>query len=553
MPSLARSRLVRDVLLVFLGAVSMHFVTTLFHPFDDLNPTWTLQSYHHEEIVIDPPPYGEHDNNKKHDNDNPVLDHDNRKGDKPPSPLRTAVTPVDVLTTIPETELVHHAPGWTIFKNLYMSNGTFYVVSDKPRSEFPELLYILSVAIPALNTPENIQARLPTEQQMDFIGTKNALRRWGPVRPGEKNRIWSITGSTWFFNDPLQFLDHYYHFVAELLFGTWAFWTGSFNATIDTKTWTSSAPPIDRAIFANNPPEGIRDKPGFNSYFLRSAFSSLTVESERDWADRIFTTINGDRAYYLDTVLIADRSAAFKGKLCGATSHRIAAEAYEPLWDDGRLQKEWWEPVRREVLRFAGVEERTMDLGIEIERAWEEEKEKAVKALGGNQDALSVQIPIAKEKTVVTYISRQAARRHLIREDHQLLVASLQEMTARKGYELIIIEAEKLSKDEQLGIMSRTTVLVGVHGNGLSHVLWLTPSRYLTVVEIFFPGGFTHDYEWTTRAMRGRHFAIWNDTYHTYPDTPGVAYPEGFQGTSIPVYGPMVAKVIEDRLDGKLP
>jgi hypothetical protein len=94
----------------------------------------------------------------------------------------------------------------------------------------------------------------------------------------------------------------------------------------------------------------------------------------------------------------------------------------------------------------------------------------------------------------------------------------------------------------------------------------------LTVVEIFFPGGFAYDYEWTTRAVGGKHFAIWNDTYvsdfsyhpeaavdnrsfryHSHPDTPGVDYPEGFQGTSIPVYGPAVAKVIEDRLDGKLP
>lgn len=112
-------------------------------------------------------------------------------------------------------------------------------------------------------------------------------------------------------------------------------------------------------------------------------------------------------------------------------------------------------------------------------------------------------------------------------------------------------------------------VLVGVHGNGLSHVLWLAPSRFLTVVEIFYPGGFAHDYEWTTRAMGGRHFGIWNDTYvflflhladivdnrssryFTHPNTPLVAYPEGFQGTRIPVYGPTVAKVLEDRLDGK--
>ena len=260
-------------------------------------------------------------------------------------------------------------------------------------------------------------------------------------------------------------LDHYYHFVAELFLGTWAFWNGAFNATIDTGTWTSSAPSVNRAIFGYNPPEGIRDRPGFNPYFLRSAFPSLTVESERDWADRMSTTIDGDRAFHFDIVLIADRSAAFKGKLCGETNQRIASEAYEPLWDDGRLQKEWWEPVRREVLRFAGVKEKVMALGIEIEKAWEEKREKAFKAPEGDSNALPVQIPIpiVNGKVVITYISRQAARRHLIPEDHQRLVASLQEMSVRRGYELIIIEAEKLSKDEQIRVMARTTVWYHPH------------------------------------------------------------------------------------------
>lgn len=197
MPSLARSRLGRDAFLVFLGAVSMHFVTTLFHPFDDLNSTWTLQSYHQEEILIDPPPYGERVNANKHDNDNHMFGYGRGKGNKLSStPPSTAVTLVDVTKTIRETEMIQHAPGWTVFKNLYMSNGTFYVVSDKPRSEFPELRYILSIAIPALATPENVQARLPTDHQMDFIGAKDAQQRWGPVKPGEKNRIWPITGNT---------------------------------------------------------------------------------------------------------------------------------------------------------------------------------------------------------------------------------------------------------------------------------------------------------------------------------------------------------------------
>lgn len=256
----------------------------------------------------------------------------------------------------------------------------------------------------------------------------------------------------------LAVLDHYYHFVAELIFGTWAFWVGTFNATIDTATWTSNAPTVDRAIFGNNPPEGIRDGPGFNTYFMRSVFPSMTIEMEQDWTDRIYNTVYGDRAYHFDAILIADRSAAFKGTLCGLRNHRIAAEAYEPFWNGGRLQKEWWEPIRREFLRFAGVDDESMDMGIEIDKTWKEQREKVVKAMGTHQNTLPIQVPISKEKTVITYISRQAARRHLIPEDHRLLVAALQEMTARKGYELIIIEAEKLSKDEQLTIMSMTTV-----------------------------------------------------------------------------------------------
>lgn len=41
----------------------------------------------------------------------------------------------------------------------------------------------------------------------------------------------------------------------------------------------------------------------------------------------------------------------------------------------------------------------------------------------------------------------------------------------------------------------------------------MKPTRLSAVVEIFFPGGFAHDYQWTTRALGMQHFAIWNDTY----------------------------------------
>ena len=41
----------------------------------------------------------------------------------------------------------------------------------------------------------------------------------------------------------------------------------------------------------------------------------------------------------------------------------------------------------------------------------------------------------------------------------------------------------------------------------------MSPTPVSTVIELFFPGGFAHDYEWTARALGHKHFAVWNDTY----------------------------------------
>jgi hypothetical protein len=85
-------------------------------------------------------------------------------------------------------------------------------------------------------------------------------------------------------NDPGQFLRHYYHFVAELLLGAWAFWSGSFSTVTSNKD--IMPPPIHRIIFAKAKADEWRDTPGFNAYFFRAAFPSTTVEHEDDWEDR---------------------------------------------------------------------------------------------------------------------------------------------------------------------------------------------------------------------------------------------------------------------------
>ena len=91
--------------------------------------------------------------------------------------------------------------------------------------------------------------------------------------------------------------------------------------------------------------------------------------------------------------------------------------------------------------------------------------------------------------------------------------------------------------------------MVGVHGNGLSHLLSMAPTRLSTIVEIFHPDGFMHDYGWTARALGYHHFAIWNDTMYQHPNLPRVDVPESFQSTNIPVHAPLVVQVVEERVD----
>ncbi|EMD37594.1 hypothetical protein CERSUDRAFT_114243 [Gelatoporia subvermispora B] len=558
----SRTRSLRDVILILLGAMCMHLTSSFL---------WS--SDHVPESIIVKTSVNSHFIHDDYDSSDIVL--------PPAEVLRPAVPVVepqrlaaernvqeqvplppaepekiDVAYELPETTIVSHAPGWTLFRNLYMSNGTLFIVTSEPRSSFPDIRLITSTGLAAENTPENIAAREPTAENMDFLTPAQARARWGgsPDR-WERNRVWSVEGNTYLFNDPPQFLDHYYHFCAELFFGAWAFWQGAFNAVVDpANAALTTAPPVHRAIFAHADATGWRDRPGFNAYFLRSAFPSLTVEVEEDWLDRVIvTSATGEhaRAFHFDTVLFTDRSAAFRGVLCGSQNQRTAAEAYTYMMGEGRLAKWWWEPLRRAVLRFAGVDEAELDIGVRADKVVAAQN--ALPGSGVQVDRVRPNPLLNSQDVVVTYISRQGARRHLIDEDHAALVLALTEMCASKGWELNVVQAERLSKEEQLSLAARTTIMLGVHGNGLTHLIMMPVTPISAVIEIFYPGGFAHDYEWTTRALGMRHFGVWNDTYNTYPVVPDVAYPEGFQGTQIPVYPPTVVRIIEDRIAGRLP
>jgi hypothetical protein len=85
--------------------------------------------------------------------------------------------------------------------------------------------------------------------------------------------------------------------------------------------------------------------------------------------------------------------------------------------------------------------------------------------------------------------------------------------------------------------------MVGVHGNGLSHQLWMRPGSGL--IEIMKSGGFTRDYAILAEMASHEYYAIHNDTYlprEQWILDDGRSYPQnhGFHSPTINVSQPRV-------------
>ncbi|KAG1794183.1 uncharacterized protein HD556DRAFT_1371462 [Suillus plorans] len=398
---------------------------------------------------------------------------------------------------VPNTRVVSHVPGWTIFDNLFVLNGTVFVVTDFP-SSIPDRLTITSTAVDIFNGEDAVNSRTPGDREMQIISTSQAQRLFGSSAE-------SIDGVTWLVNDPPQFITHYYHWSAELFFGFWRTYS-SLDTSID-EMGKSILPALRRIFFVHADADHWRDYALMNQWVLRSAFPSLTTEYSYDWEDRAAM----GRPMILDRVIFTDRAAAMHGHHFLSTGRTAA----EPSALPGSAH--WWSTIRANVIRVCGLDPNVV----------------------GDM----AQTP------VITYISRQEwGRRMLKQEDHERLVEELHKLRDLYGYEVNVVEMDKLSRAEQFELAARTTIMMGVHGNGLTSLVWMRPSPRATVMEFFFPGGFAQDYEYTTRALGMVHYGFWGDEYFTSPDTPEQAYPPGFQGTNIPIDGAVVARLCHERL-----
>ncbi|KAM6492022.1 Protein of unknown function (DUF563) domain containing protein [Amanita muscaria] len=428
----------------------------------------------------------------------------------------TESSPTKHGTDLVTTTVLAHVHGFTVLENVYLKNGTLFIVhpdsaslgkSDKAEGYPVRQNLISKIADMKSGVDDD-----PTDQDLMFISYSSARGTLGTFTQ-------RISGVTVLLHDPVQFMRHYYHFWGEIILGAWRVYTTISQRNVFPPTWSETEPMRFLMPFSDN--GAWRDGPGVNSPLMRAAFPSAALEESDQWSDlqKLGATV------VLDRVVLVDRHAAHRHPNSSVWAKMIASTM------DVDAAKGFWEPIRQSVVKcILGYIPTVNEQGVVLNLEAREKSDMA---------------------PLVTYISRQGAGRRLTKEDDEGLVAALEGLEREGVIRFRLAKMEKMDLREQIELAAKTTVMVGVHGNGLTHQLWMPSSPWSTVMEILRPKSYVFDYEMLSRNAGHRHYAVWNDTFTTYPEGTyhqAFNYAVGFHENDIPVFGPAVAAQIRERL-----
>ncbi|KAI6043916.1 hypothetical protein EDC04DRAFT_2646133 [Pisolithus marmoratus] len=383
---------------------------------------------------------------------------------------------------LPTTTVVKHVPGSTILDHVFLFNGTVYLVTDDP--SFPPVDAIVSSMEKLTQVPKPSHWQvLSTEKGREILGQYGGL----------------IHGVTWLCTDanPSNYT----------LFSLWRTYS-SLNTTLDPADPLVLSPP--RRIFYPNIPTLIGDRPemnapvlprlrspsGFHPYLPKAAFPTLGLMFQEDWDD--FASMQAP--FLLRRVVVSDSGAArhYKDDIPPFAVPLVQLPA----------SQHWWEPIRRNVAAFLGVEH-------EVKR-------------------------IGSKTVIITYLSRQddPDGPKLRESDHDALVDMLDKLG--KNYVVNVVHASA-PWSERITAILQSTVVISAHGSHLADSVFMTPSARSTLLEIFPPGTVTRDAQLSVNSLGINYVAWWHDKPY---DAKSIATPSTSNFGEIPVDAAALAKVI---------
>ncbi|KAH7918675.1 hypothetical protein BV22DRAFT_1100231 [Leucogyrophana mollusca] len=398
---------------------------------------------------------------------------------------------------VPQVTVVKHVPGFTILDNVIVAGGTIFLVSDHA-SSLPPLGSIASSAVAPTDPPR--------EEDWQVLSGDEAR-----VKLGSYGGL--IHGVSWLSTDATP--------SNHTLFSLWRTYS-SLDPSITSDGQTSLPPP--RRIFFPNIPTftGIRpdlNKPivlrhrspsGFHPFLPKAAFPTLGLMYKEDWEDFALMAV----PFVLKRVVVADRGAATRSR------SDVPPISFPCTGSEMGASQYWWEPVRRSLAAFLGVDQA-------LEKTWR-----------------------GKERPTITYISAQDADLGpaLRNVDHDALVSALEKMGRDYSYTVNIVSSQG-SWTERMTAIAKSTIVLGVYGDSLTDCLYMKPSSHSMVMEIFPPDVFVGDGEIAVRSLGTRYIAWRNNQQFSGESLPPVALPGSVPARDISVDPAAIVQAIRKEVD----
>ncbi|ORX41230.1 hypothetical protein BD324DRAFT_648113 [Kockovaella imperatae] len=393
---------------------------------------------------------------------------------------------------LPQTELVAGVAGFNYFRNLYYFGSTFYVVTDEVE-EMKKIEYTYVITGLKKEDAEGKSVEIPVEETWQVISFEEAEELFKPV-------VVRKNGLTLFYADATSpnFLGHYFHLVAEMFLGAMRVQAADGEYELPART-------IYRGTAASR-----RDRYALNEWFNEIAMPNTALEDQSVLQDRTHSGI----PYVYERIVIADRWAAHKHGKNPRRWNKVTGDV-----PDVQVPADWFRPVRNSI-------------------------KLAVLASGCDIRRKDPSVP------VVLYVNRQDTGRRLLAEDAESLAFELDALHQQGLIELHDVQMGKVSKLEQFCLACKADVMLGVHGNGLTHQMWMKPGS--AVLEMMTVGGHARDYNLLADMVGHQYETIHNN--HTFPREKwgSVGQGKNFHSSSIRADGKFVAELVLQKAQERI-
>ncbi|ORY35904.1 hypothetical protein BCR39DRAFT_512961 [Naematelia encephala] len=391
---------------------------------------------------------------------------------------------------MPESEYVVGVAGFNYFHNLYLHGGTYHFVTTNP-SPFPDIL-----------TEKGPGYIMTADLGPDDDGRKKPPAgedRWRVLDPMEAREIFGNvairkSGISMWINDAPGAKTHSFlnhYFHWEMFLGAWRVVAAAGDTDLPSRIMYRTTP---------------KDWVSLTAWFQQAVLPDTLIEEQSIFEDRKV----GGMTFLFDKISIVDRWAAHQKGDDVKYWNKATADLQTVA-----VPLSWMDPMRDSLKRLALAD------GCSVERQ-------------------NPTVPI------VSYINRQLTGRRLNADDAAELLVEM-----RKLHEDGVIEFY----DAQMETLTRTRqIMFGVHGNGLSHQLWMKPGS--GVMEIMNVGGFAKDYAMLAELMSHEYYAIHNDTTFPpekwrRPDKWAVEQGPGFHGSNIRVDATFMANMVKQMAEAR--